>query len=268
MGGAERTARKQRQQKQKSAANAVASARGKRDTRITIAIVSVVAVVAIVVIGGMIWTANSKNETDGEAIAAVESDFGDQPERRDGMVAVTGAEDASTTIDVYADFLCPACGAFEEQYGSQINSMVEQGQLQVRTHMVPMLTEQSSPPGYSLDAANAALLAADEGEFTAFHDSLFASQPGEGKRAYDKDQLIELGRDLGITSESFADGIEDGKYDDQLEEEMDRVSQDESLHKESGGQTGFATPTVVADGSIVDFTDPQWLDRLVADDAS
>lgn len=269
MGGAERTERKKRQQKRSSGASAVAQARGKRDTRITIAIISVVAVVAIVVIGGITWTAMSKNETEGEKIPTAEPVSSEYPERRDGVVAVSGAEDAPVTIDVYADFLCPACAAFEQQYGPQIEELVAQGELQLRTHMVPMLTDRSNPPGYSLESANAALLAADEGKFTAFHDSLFASQPEMGKRAYDKDQLITLGRDLGITSEAFAEGIREGKYDDQLMAEMQRVSEDPSLHQDRGtGQPGFGTPTVVANGSLVDLSDPQWLDKLTSKSAS
>src|SRR5690606_41380045 len=152
---------------------------------------------------------------------------------------------------------------FEQQYGEQIKKKVEQGQLTVRQHMLPMLTKQSDPPGYSLDAANAALLAADEGKFIEFHDSLFAHQPEEGKRGYDKEQLIQLGRDLGITSDAFADGVRQGKYDDLLQQEMDRVTKDTSLHRDfGGGQRGFGTPTVVANGELVDLSDPAWLDTV------
>lgn len=246
-------------------AKAVAKARGGGgDAKRIAVIVGVVVVVLAVVVGGLIWTNASKNATEGETIPteSVQADF---PERRDGAVVVLGEEDAPATIDVYADFLCPACATFDQQYGEQIREKVEQGQLTVRQHMLPMLVKQSSPPGYSLDSANAALLAADEGKFSEFHDSLFANQPEEGKRAYDKEQLIQLGRDLGITSEAFEEGVRNGKYNDLLEQEMKRVTEDTSLHRDFGtGEKGFGTPTVVANGELVDLGDPGWLDKAVS----
>ncbi|EHR49390.1 protein-disulfide isomerase [Saccharomonospora marina XMU15] len=263
MGGAERTARKRRQQRT-AGGNAVAGARGGTDTKKVIAVVAAVLLVAAVVIGGVLWTNASKNATEGQQIEPAAPAAVDYPERREGVVVVSGAQDAPATIDVYADFLCPVCGAFEEAYGQQIEQRVAQGELRVRTHVLPMLTEKSDPPGYSMDAANAALLAADEGKFSVFHDSLFANQPEEGKRGYSDEQLIELGRELGITSKSFADGVRAGTYDAQLQAELQRVLADPSLQRDFGnGQRGFGTPTVVAGGTIVDIGDQRWLDKVI-----
>lgn len=263
MGGAERTARKRRQQQMGK--QAVAKARSGTDPKRIGIIVAAVVAVAAVVVGGIVWTNASQNETEGQSIPTAQPIASDYPERREGLVVVTGNPQAPTTIDVYADFLCPVCRQFHEAYGRQIQQKVADGVLQVRTHMVPLLVNASDPPGYSLDAANAALLAADEGKFTAFHDSLYASQPEEGKRGYSKDQLIQLGRDLGITSQAFADGVRNGRFDRQLTAEMERISNDPSLHQDFGdGQRGFGTPTVVADGKIVDFRDQRWLDKLTA----
>ncbi|PRX43609.1 protein-disulfide isomerase [Prauserella shujinwangii] len=265
MGGAERTARKRRQQ-QLTGKQAVARARGGPDRKKTAAVIGVVLLVAAVVIGGVLWTNASKNATEGQTIPTVQPASTDYEVRRDGLVVVSGSADAPTTIDVYADFLCPVCAQFEHSYGDEIERKVAAGELRLRTHMVPLLVEKSDPPGYSLDAANAALLAADAGEFTAYHDSLFAHQPEEGKRGYDKEQLIQLGRDLGIESQEFADGVREGRFDDELTAEMERVAQDPALQQDFGnGQRGFGTPTVVADGRIVDFSDPQWLDKLVSE---
>ncbi|MEU3271344.1 thioredoxin domain-containing protein [Saccharomonospora sp. NPDC006951] len=268
MGGAERTARKRRQEQQRSTGSqVVAKARGTKDTKKIIAVVVAVLVLAGVVIGGIVWTNASKNATEGQTIPAADGAAAthEYPERREGLVVVTGNPEAATTIDVYADFLCPVCRQFEQAYGDQIKQKVGEGVLQVRTHMVPMLVEASDPPGYSLDAANAALLAADEGKFTAFHDSLFANQPEEGKRGYDKEQLIQLGRDVGITSKAFADGVRAGTFDSQLTEEIKKIAADPALEQTfPNGQRGFGTPTVVSGGSIVSFSDEQWLNKLLA----
>jgi protein-disulfide isomerase len=242
----------------------VAAARRGGDGKRIAAIIGVVVVVLAVVIGGIVWTNASKNATEGLTIQP-QTTQAEIAERRDGAVVVLGDENAPVTIDVYADFLCPVCANFEQQYGQQLKDKLAAGQVQVRQHMLPMLVEQSDPPGYSLDSANAALLAAEAGKFLEFHDSLFAQQPEEGKRGYDKQQLIQLGRDLGITDPAFAEGVRSGKYDDLLQQEMKRVSEDTSLHRDfGGGNVGFGTPTVVVDGEIVDLSDTGWLDKVVA----
>ncbi|EID53466.1 DsbA family protein [Saccharomonospora xinjiangensis] len=266
MGGAERTARKRRQQQvagRSSGAKAVSAARRGGDGKRVAVIVGVVVAVLAVVVGGLIWTNAAKNATEGQKIPT-ETGQTEIAERRDGAVVVLGDENAPATIDVYADFLCPVCATFDQQYGAQIKQKVADGTVQVRQHMLPMLVEMSDPPGYSMESANAALLAADAGKFVEFHDSLFANQPEEGKRGYDKDQLIQLGRDLGITDKAFAEGVRNGKYEKVLTEEMERVSADTSLRRDfGGGRVGFGTPTVVANGKIVDIGDPAWLDKVV-----
>ncbi|MCR3719578.1 MULTISPECIES: DsbA family protein [Prauserella salsuginis group] len=265
MGGAERNARKRRQQQQQQGKNVVAQARGTAGMggkRVGL-IVGVVVVVIAVVVGGVLWTNASKNETQGQTIPVAQPAESQYPEKRDGVVVETGNPDAPATIDVYADFLCPACGSFYERFGEQIQQKVNDGSLLVRTHPVPMLVEASDPPGYSLDAANASLLAADEGEFTAFHDSLFQNQPAEGGRGYGDDQLIRLGRDLGIASDAFVKGVRNGKYDDELTSEFNKTASNPDLMQEGPQGKGFSTPTVTHKGKIVELDD-NWLDRITS----
>lgn len=262
MGGAERTARKRRQELAAGREGAPKPRSGPGGQKV-LAIAGSVLLVAAVIVGGIVWTDASKNATEGVVIPAVQPAASGYEVRRDGTTVVSGGADAGTTIDVYVDFLCPVCGDFEEAYGDRIDRLVAAGELRVRTHPLPLLVDSSDPPGYSLDAADAALLAADEGRFAAYHDSLFAHQPEEGARGYDDEQLIRLGRDLGIDGRSFAEGVRNGKYDEQLRDKLRRVTNDPSLRRDLGGEPGFGTPTVVANGSVVDTSDERWLDRLV-----
>jgi protein-disulfide isomerase len=267
VGGAERTARKRRQAAQ-AGPKVVAQARGASgDKRKWIIGIGAVVVVAALVIGGVIWTISDKNKTEGKVISPGESTSalaGDVTQKRDGVVAIVGKTGAKASIDVYADFLCPICGEFEKQYKSQIEQAVNDGKLQVRYHMVPLLNQKSSPPGYSLDSANAALAAADAGKFVQFHDALFANQPEEGKRGYDKTQLIELGKNVGITDPAFAQTVNAGTYEQQLNTAFQQIENDPKLAQDfGGGQTGFGTPTVTANGSIVSWQDPNWLTKVV-----
>ncbi|MEV6877612.1 thioredoxin domain-containing protein [Amycolatopsis sp. NPDC051128] len=245
----------------------VAQARGASgDRRKWIIGIGAVVVVAALVIGGVIWTISDKNKTEGQVIDPSQGSSALTPEvtqKRDGVVVTVGKTGAKASIDVYADFLCPICGKFEEQYKAGIEQAINDGKLQVRYHMVPLLNEKSSPPGYSLDSANAALAAADAGKFLQFHDALFANQPEEGKRGYDKAQLVELGKNVGITDPAFARTVNAGTYDQQLNAAFQQIENDPKLAQDfGGGQSGFGTPTVTSNGTIVSWQDPDWLKKV------
>jgi protein-disulfide isomerase len=256
VGGAERSARNRRQQQQRAGARAVAQARGSSGpNRRTIVVVVAVVVLAALVIGGVIWTNSSKNQTAGQAIPAVTTSASlDTPQERQGAVVVSGKADAKVKIDIYADFLCPYCGQLQKSSGSQLEQQIQAGNLQVSYHMIPLLNSRSDPPGYSLASENAALCAADQGKFTPFHDSLFAKQPEEGQRGYDNSQLIKLGQDLGITAPQFASCVNAGTYNQQLNDALAKISADPSFQ---------GTPTVLHNGTQIDWTRPDWVTTLV-----
>ncbi|CAM3341850.1 thioredoxin domain-containing protein [Kibdelosporangium persicum] len=263
MGGAERNAKKRRQEL--AAQRAVAAARKKKSDRNKIIITAaVVVVIAAAVVAGVLITNSQKNEAAGVQIP-VKTVSANLETKRDGATVLVGKDTAKVTLDVYEDFLCPACRQFEDAYAGQIEKKIEDGTVRVRYHMLTLLNDRSDPPGYSLDSANAALLAADAGKFAAFHASLFAAQPEEGARGYDKNQLIKLGQDVGITSPDFANGVTNGTYNQIIEEAYQKVSTDPALQQDFGnGQRGFGTPTLAVNGKIVDTQDPKWLDTLVS----
>ena len=272
MGGAERNARKKRQQAQSTGRSpAVAAARKSNPDRKKLVLGAVVVVVvAAAVIGGVLIYNNQKNATEGKDIQAspgISQQSGtpvDYPVERDGGIVVVGKADAGVTLDVYEDFLCPACRQFEETFAGDIEKHVADGTVKVRYHMLPMLNEQSDPPGYSMDSANAGLCAADAGKFPQFHKSLFADQPEEGSRGWDRQQLAKLGNDLGITDESFTACVTSGTYDAQVQKNFDEVKAAPYLQQEfPNGSKGFGTPTIAVDEKVVDTNKAGWLDDLV-----
>ncbi|MDQ3404436.1 MAG: thioredoxin domain-containing protein [Actinomycetota bacterium] len=263
MGGAERSARKKRQNQVAAGAKTVASARGGGDRKKVIIAVVAAVLIAGAVIGGVIYTNNQKNATEAQTIGVAPAGISAPVKRVDGVVEV-GEDTAKVTLDVYEDFLCPACATFEGEHAAEIEKKIDEGTLKVRYHMVNMLNEKSDPAGYSTDAANAALLAADDGKFLRFHKSLFISQPEEGARGWSKDQLIGLGTAIGITNPAFADGIRSGKYDAMVTAGFENARNAEHLQQEYGnGQKGFGTPTLAANDKVIDTESPTWLDDLV-----
>ncbi|KZB86993.1 hypothetical protein AVL48_24700 [Amycolatopsis regifaucium] len=235
------------------------------DKKKVVAITVAVVVLAALVIGGVIWTTSSKDSTAGRVIQP-QASTAVAPgvvQKRDGAVVVVGKPEATKTIDIYADFLCPICKQFEEKFKDQIQEQVNNGVLQVRYHMLPMLNQRSDPPGYSMDSANASLAAADAGKFLAFHDALFKDQPQEGGRGFDKGQLIKLGQDVGITDPAFATAVNTGVYEQQIQDAYKKTSTDPSLQQDFGNGPGFGTPTVASNGQVVKLEDG-WVQKVVA----
>ncbi|MDU0293341.1 DsbA family protein [Saccharothrix longispora] len=253
MGGAERNARKKKQEQR--AAKAVVAARGASGDRNKVVIgVAVVVVLALVVVGGVIWTAQSKDSADDALTPPTDVTGVSAPVEREGGVVVVGEESAKATIDLYEDFLCPACGQFKKIYGPRIKQEIEAGTLRVRYHALPFLIRYSDPEGYSRDSANAALCAADEGKFWEYHESLFAAQPEERGPGYTKEELVKLGTDLGITGDAFKQCVDSDAHVAEAQAELDAA-------KGTGNFKG--TPTVMKDGQVVDFGDENWLSDLV-----
>ena len=251
MGGAERNARKRKQQQR--AGQAVAAARGASGDRTKVIIgVVVVVVLALVVIGGVIWTSKSDSDdslANPPAVSGISA-----PIVREAGAVVVGKDDAKVTIDLYEDFLCPACGSFKKAYGEQIKQEIEAGKLRVRYHALPFLVRLSDPEGYSRDSANAALCAADAGKFWEYHEALFQRQPEEGGPGHTKEELVKLGTDLGITGEAFKQCVDSGAHEQDAKAGLDAV-------KGTGKFDG--TPTVMKAGEIVEWDDRDWLTNLV-----
>lgn len=142
-------------------------------------------------------------------------------------------------IDVYEDFLCPACAAFEQQSGPTLTRLATDGKVTVVYHPIAILDRFSSTK-YSTRAAAASAAAAQGGKFVAFHDALFVQQPAEGGAGLSDDKLIEIGRSVGL-DDAFAAAVKDQTYRGWAGTVTDRAS--------ARGVTG--TPTIMVAGKPV-----------------
>ncbi len=175
-----------------------------------------------------------------------------------GNGIVVGKSSAKVTVDMYEDFICPVCGQFEKMTGAKITSMINDGTAKFRYHPLGFLDPNSSPPGYSSRAANAAACMSTPAVFKKFHDLLYANQPQEGSPGLSNAQLIALGKQAGDTSPSLASCVNSGKYKKWVAGITDAASK--------ANVTG--TPTVRVDGKDVRaanlaFPDPQTLQAAV-----
>ncbi|MDG4767482.1 thioredoxin domain-containing protein [Solwaraspora sp. WMMD406] len=148
--------------------------------------------------------------------------------------------DGPVTVDLYVDFLCPACRQFEQQVGPTLDQLVADGRITVVYHPVAILDRLTST-AYSTRASAASGCAAADGKFTEYAAALFEQQPAEGGAGLTDDQLVEIGTGVGLAADSFGSCVRDGTYRSWSGHVTDEA-----------GRAGVAgTPTVMVDGETV-----------------
>lgn len=150
---------------------------------------------------------------------------------------VKGAEDPVVTIIEYADFQCPACGAFSPIVAQLVENYPDHVQVVYRHFPLNGIHPNAQK------AAEAAELAADQGKFWEFHDALFADQEAWGglTAVNFRDYLIETATAVGLDADQFATDFDNGKYADYV-----TASEQEAV---ALGLTG--TPSVILDGAVL-----------------
>jgi Thioredoxin len=232
--------------------------------------IAIVVVVMLVAVGGGIWWVSAhKSGQAAEPIPAATSapDTVDVTVDRETATVLVGAESAPVTVDLYGDLLCPACRNFEQANGERVHQELADGAIRVRYHLLNMLDDRSDPPGYSLLAANAAMSVADvaPAKFLDYYESLYAAQPAEGARGYDREQLTALGNRLGVTDPRFAEQVKAGTFETAIRRGLATTLADPALRiRTPDGGSSFGTPTVTVDGARVDIGDPNWLATLTS----
>jgi protein-disulfide isomerase len=174
----------------------------KRNLAIQIGLTSIVVIFAVVV--GYIVLSNEKKPASGEtkSIRVTSSK----------LITKEGTSDPKAVLSLYEDFLCPACGNFEKEFGPTVSKLVDSGAVAADYYMVSILDRQGD--GYSSRASNAGYCVADESTdaFRRFHAALYAQQPEEGVGPFpDNARLIEVARQAGVAGK-VPDCINSGRY--------------------------------------------------------
>lgn len=246
MGGAERNEKKRRQEAAAARLHAAGIQVPAKDTskRLPL-IVAGVLTVALAVGLTIFFTRGSGAEPVVPTYSATVS----------GTVITAG--NGPVAIYVYSDYLCPACERFEERYGDEITTALNNGQITVRYHGIAILDDATNPPGYSTRAANAAICAVPAGIFPTYHATLFAEQPAEGSPGLTDDQLIALG--VGAQGD-FAGCVRAAATSEAIAAASATAAATPGLAP--AGR--FGTPTVATDGVKIDIGDESWLQDAIA----
>jgi len=142
-----------------------------------------------------------------------------------------GPDDAAVTIVVFSDFGCSACA----QVWPTLNEVLELYPEEVRVayRAFPL---GGDPSSVSVQAANAAFCAGEQGLFWEMHRVLFEHRAELGEADY-----LAYGEEIGVEMEAFGVCLEELRYADQIES-------DRAAAMEAGVQ---ALPTVFVNGRMV-----------------
>ncbi|WP_331271948.1 MauE/DoxX family redox-associated membrane protein [Motilibacter aurantiacus] len=153
-----------------------------------------------------------------------------------GGIAV-GSASAPRTLVVFEDPQCPYCGELERgESADAIAAAVEAGSVRVEYRLRSFLGDES------VRAVAALAAASDEGKFPEFHRALYEHQPEERTGGYTVEDLLEIGRGVGLTGDSFEQAVRSQKYAPWARQVDEQASKD--------GNT--STPQLRLDGSVVD----------------
>lgn len=230
-------ARQAKSAREKAAQMRAEAARKETRARNT-AIVAVVVTVLALAIGAGVLVQTLRHDRDAKAAAAAAP-----PANTTNGGMLVGNTTAKVTIEVYEDFICPACKMFEELHGAEMAAWVKAGTANVMYRPVAILDEQSSTQ-YSTRALNAvgAVIAANPQAFLKYHDLLFANQPPEQSAGLPDSQLIELAVQAGVERSAVEPAITSLKYLGWTQTQTDQFSRKHSVNGRS------STPTVVVNG--------------------
>lgn len=200
----------------------------------------VVAVLAIAAVIGVVVADNNNGGSSNDSAGAVSAPKG--AIGKDNLVIPVGAADAPSVLTIYEDFRCPACDSFEKTFTPTIHSLEDSGQLRTEYNLVTLIDGNLGGSG-SLDAANAAACAQDQGKFRAFHDVLYDNQPDEQDDKFaDKNTLLQLaGKVTGLTTPAFTSCVDNGTHDSWVKKSNDAFN--------SSGYS--STPTVLLNGKNI-----------------
>ena len=228
----------------------------KREKRNRLLIQVSVVLVALGIVGGIatVVIVDAANQADAPVV-------GDAPENLTalgglkvgvGLQAFTptntptpdAAED-TPEIQIYVDYQCPICQAFDVPNSAQMRSWADVGAATIEIRPISFL-DRASLNEYSSRAANSAFCVAnfEPDSFFDFHELLMLNQPEEGTSGHDDDQLFAYAEESGAGTEEIKGCIQAKSFGDYTEQHTQRV-----LSEPQDGVSVSGTPTILVNGN-------------------
>jgi len=199
-GEGKRSARERMQEER-----AAEEARTKRLRKLGITGAVLAVLVVAVVVGILVMNSKSTSYNASQAPAGTTG--------ANNLVVPVGATNAPSTLTIYEDPRCPACGEFEKSFHTTVNQLLGAGKVRIDYHVVSFIDRHDQGSG-SKNAANALGCAQNVGLFHPYHDTLYANQPDETVDAWaDKSKLITLAKQVpGLDTPAFESCVNNNHF--------------------------------------------------------
>jgi len=227
----------------KKAAEARVAAQRRRYA-VTWGLVAIVAVGLMAALIAFIVRQGEVTEISGEGqltptVASANNGFG---VARSGVVG-EGLDEPPVRLDVYFDFMCPACASFEHFEAAYLDELRASGDVVVYYHPLANLDRASAGSQFSTRSASAAALVAEEAPeaFVAFVAQMFANQPAQGTTGLSDEEMTQIALTAGVP-EDVAQRIQNREYTSWARVASEQAARDGIPY----------TPAVVLDGVLQD----------------
>ncbi len=132
-----------------------------------------------------------------------------------------GDPNAPVHIIEYGDFQCPYCLKFWKESEPQlIEQYVNTGKVYFEYRNFAFLGQES------IDAAEAAYCAGDQGKFWEYHDTLFINWKGENIGAYSQKNLIKFAKIIDLDQQEFETCISERMHQGTVEHDLAQAEAD------------------------------------------
>jgi len=205
-----------------------------------------VVVLVIAVAGGVGVAVSAAKHNSSPYVAPVAAVVDPQAKSDKATGVHIGSDDAPVKMTVFEDFRCPICQEVEQAVEPTYRQYVQDGKLQITYHPARVIDSHDNGTG-SLNGANAAACAQDQGQFLPLHDLLYANQPNEQTDPWaDKAKVLAIANQIPSlkASAAFQECVTKGNHNGWVQANADNFNKI--------GLQG--TPTVFLDGQQLTFT--------------
>ncbi|WP_206448430.1 DsbA family protein [Agrococcus sp. KRD186] len=218
---------------------------------IIIAAVAVVAVVAIVIVNSIRPEGPGPENMASNGIVIGQEFVAETTAATpaDGEPTPTEKRQDIIQIEIYQDYMCPVCGAFDEANRATLEQLISTGAATVEIHPISILDRASLGTKYSTRAASAAACVAEfaPDSFWDFDTAMFDNQPEESTAGLSNAEIVGVAEQAGIdTSGGLADCINEGRFMSWAEEATVRAGTQPLPGTD--GVVADRTPTVLVNG--------------------
>lgn len=205
-----------------------------------------VVVLVIAVAGGVGVAVSAAKHNSSPYVAPVAAVVDPQAKSDKATGVHIGSDDAPVKMTVFEDFRCPICQEVEQAVEPTYRQYVQDGKLQITYHPARVIDSHDNGTG-SLNGANAAACAQDQGQFLPLHDLLYANQPNEQTDPWsDKTKILAIANEIPAlkASPTFQTCVTGGTHNGWVQSNADNFNK--------LGLPG--TPTIYVDGQQLSFT--------------